>query len=582
MRYSRMFVRTQRDAPAGSDTASAALLARAGFTRQLGAGIYTMQPLGWRSARKIQQILREEMTAIGCEELLMPFAQPAELWRETGRWEAVGPEMVRFADRSGRTLVLAATHEEVATDLVRREVRSYRQLPVAFFQIQSKFRDEPRPRAGLLRAREFLMKDAYSFHATRADFEVFYAACHRAYLRIFARCGAPVTVVEASGGYMGSEQSHEFMLEAAAGEDVLLICPNGDYAANREIAAPTRASEDEDALPLEEVATPDASTIDAVAAFLGVGRERTLKAVFYEAQGRLVFVVIRGDFEVNVTKLGALLGVDELRPAGSELIAASGATAGYASPVGLRDVLVVADVSARVPNLVAGANRAGYHLRNVNLGRDYEPDMVAEIALVTAGMPCPVCGAPLTERRGIEVGNIFPLGTRYSEPLGARYLDEHGQEQTLIMGSYGIGVGRLLAALAEHTHDERGLSWPISVTPFEVQLVLLGADGPAREAAERLYGELQALGVDTLFDDREESAGVKFNDADLLGVPLRAMVGARSLAAGGVELKPRRDGPESVEILPLDDAAGLIAKRVRALHLALEDAARMAETRTLR
>lgn len=573
MRYSRMFVRTRRDAPAGSDTASAALLAQAGFTRQLGAGLYTMLPLGWRSARKIQQILREEMEAIGCEELLMPFVQPADLWQETGRWDKVGQEMLHTEDRAGRTLVLAATHEEVATDLVRREVRSYRRLPVAFFQIQSKFRDEPRPRAGLLRAREFLMKDAYSFHTTRADFDAFYAACHHAYLRIFARCGAPVTVVEASGGYMGSERSHEFMLEAAVGEDVLLVCPNGDYAANREIAAPAFAFVEEPALPLEEVATPDASTIEAVAAYLGVGRERTLKAVFYETQGRLVVVVIRGDFEVNVTKLGALLGAADLRPAGAELIAASGAAAGYASPIGLRDVLVVADVSARTPNLVAGANKPGFHLRNVNLGRDYEPDHVAELALVAAGMACPTCGAPLTELRGIEVGNIFPLGTHYSEPLGARYLDEQDQEHTIIMGSYGIGVGRLLAALAEHTHDERGLNWPISVAPFELQLVQLGTDDAARAAAEALYIDLQAAGVDTLFDDREESAGVKFNDADLLGMPLRVTIGARSLAAGGVELKPRAGGSESVEIIPLDDAARVIAARVQGLRKALLDAA---------
>jgi prolyl-tRNA synthetase len=372
---------------------------------------------------------------------------------------------------------------------------------------------------------------------------------------------------------MGSEQSHEFMLEAAAGEDVLLICPNGDYAANREIAVPSLSFEDEPGLPLEEVATPDAATIEAVANYLGVGRERTLKAVFYESRGQLVFVVIRGDYEVNVTKLGVLLGADDLRPAPAELIAASGAEAGYASPVGLRDVLVVADVSARAPNLVAGANKLGYHLRNVNLGRDYQADRVAKIALVEAGMPCPICGAPLTETRGIEVGNIFPLGTHYSGPLEARYLDEQGQQQTIIMGSYGIGVGRLLAALAEHTHDERGLNWPVSVAPFEVQLVLLGADASARAAAEEIYGALQNLGIDTLFDDREESAGVKFNDADLLGVPLRVTVGARSLAAGGVELKPRAGGPEGIEILPLDKAPAVIVERVRALHQALLSAA---------
>jgi prolyl-tRNA synthetase len=580
MRYSRMFVRTQRDAPAGADTASAALLTRAGFIRQLGAGIYTMQPLGWRSALRIESILREEMAAIGCEELLMPFAQPADLWQETGRFEGVGPEMVRFQDRAGRPMVLAATHEEVATDLVRREVRSYRQLPLAFFQIQSKFRDEPRPRAGLLRAREFLMKDAYSFHATRADFERFYNDCYRAYLRIFTRCGAPVTVVEASGGYMGSEQSHEFMLEAAAGEDVLLICPNGDYAANREIAAPVIEMTEAEPLPLDEVATPGAATIDAVADYLSVDRSRTLKAVFYESGGRLVFVAIRGDFEVNATKLSTLLGVDDLRPASAELIEASGATPGYASPVSLRNVMVVADVSARTPNLVAGANRVGFHLRNVNLDRDYQPELVAEIAAVTAGMPCPVCGAPLEERRGIEVGNIFPLGTRYAAPLRATYLDEHDQEQLIIMGSYGIGVGRLLAAIAEHAHDERGLIWPISIAPFDVHLVLLGREDEARVAANELYAALEANGIESLYDDREESAGVKFNDADLLGIPLRVTIGARSLAAGGVELKGRAQGPEGAEILPLESAVEALTERVMSLRRALLDAAAAAECRT--
>lgn len=559
MRYSTLLGRTLRDAPAGTDTASASLLIRAGFIRQLGAGIYSLLPLGLRSARKIETILREEMASIGCQELLMPFAQPADLWKETGRWQSVGDELVRFTDRAGREMVLAATHEEVATDLVRREIRSYRQLPVAFFQIQNKFRDEVRPRAGLLRAREFLMKDAYSFHATEEDFNRFYQECHEAYLRIFERAGIPVMVVESGAGYMGGWGSHEFMLESAAGEDVLLVCPNGDFAANREIAAVSVDIPDEEPEPLEEVATPDSMTIAAVAENLGVDTSRTVKAVFYDAGGRFVFVVIRGDLDVNEAKLQSVLDSGALRAATDSEIRATGAVPGYASPVGLDGITVVADLSAQSPNLVAGANREGYHLRNVNLGRDFQATVVADIAMAESGAPCPKCGTPLEERRGIEVGNIFKLGYKYSSALDARFLNENGAEELIIMGSYGIGVGRLLAAVAEHHHDERGLRWPASIAPFDAHVVVIGAGDEVRGATGELERRLKSVGLDALVDDREDSAGVKFNDADLLGIPWRITVSARSIKAGGFEVKHRAEDASKARTVDLDGLVDILS-----------------------
>lgn len=570
MRYSGLFGKTRRDAPAGTDTASAALLIRAGFVRQLGAGIHSYLPLGWRSIRKIERIIREEMERIDCHELAMPVVHPADLWQETGRWYDIGDELVRFTDRGEREMVLAMTHEEVATDLVRREVRSYRQLPVQFFQIQTKFRDEPRPRAGLLRGREFLMKDAYSFHTDRDDLQRFYDDCHRAYLRAFARCGIDVLVVESASGIMGGEGSHEYMLVADAGEDILLTCQSCGYAANREVARTTLPLPDETPALVEAVETPDATTIEAVATYLGVGRDRTAKAVFYEADGKLVFVVIRGDRSVNEIKLANLLGAARLTPASDELIRASGAVPGYASPVGLRDAVVVADESARAPNLVAGANREGYHLVNVNLGRDYKPDHVADVLMVEAGDPCPVCGSALDETRGIEVGNIFKLGTKYSAPLKATYLDENDEDRIMVMGSYGFGVSRMLAALAEHHHDDRGLRWPASVAPFEAHLVLIGNDEAARSVADAAYRELSAEGVEVLYDDRDESAGVKFADADLIGIPIRLTVSSRSLKAGGVEVKQRDQAPADAEVVALESVVAAVRRRLGVLRAALQ------------
>jgi prolyl-tRNA synthetase len=546
------------------------LLIRAGFVRQLGAGIHSYLPLGWRSITRIETIIREEMERIHCWELSMPVAQPADLWQETRRWYDIGDELVRFQDRAERDMVLAMTHEEVATDLVRREVRSYRQLPIQFFQIQTKFRDEPRPRAGLIRGREFLMKDAYSFHTDEADLQRFYDACHDAYLRAFRRCGIDVIVVAASSGIMGGSGSHEFMLEIEAGEDTLLICPDCGYAANREVATTTLPIPDEPLLPVEEVETPGAKTIEAVASFLGVGSDRTAKAVFYDADGRFVFVVIRGDRKVNEAKLALLLEANSLQSATDEMIRMSGAVPGYASPVGVHDALVVADMSATTPNLVAGANREGYHLRNTNLGRDYHADYVADILLVESGDRCPTCGGTLIEMRGIEVGNIFQLGTQYSAPLKATYLDANDQEHLIQMGSYGFGVSRMLAAVAEKHHDERGLRWPISIAPYDVHLVVLSADEGTRRDADELYAAMMDAGMDVLYDDRDETAGVKFADADLIGIPVRVTVSPRARKSGGVEIKRRDQDSKDAEIVALADTPDRTRAILNELRAALE------------
>jgi prolyl-tRNA synthetase len=558
MRYQGLLGRTLRDAPAGADTASAALLARAGYVRQLGAGIFSLLPLGWATVRRIEEIIREEMERINCWEVAMPVAQPADLWQETGRWAAIGSELVRFEDRGGRDMVLAMTHEEVASDLVRRELRSWRQLPIQFFQIQTKFRDEPRPRAGLLRGREFIMKDAYSFHASLDDLDRFYEECRLAYLRAFHRCGIDVIVAEAGAGIIGGHGSHEFTLLTPAGEDVLLVCPTGDYAANREVATCANdagTTEAVEQLPLEEVATPDATTIEQVAAFLGVEASQTLKCVCYASDGEVALIVIRGDLQVNEAKVQAALGTSDLRLADEAQIRALGSVPGYTSPLGLTGVRVLADPSAFAANLVAGSNRADTHVRNVNLGRDIVPTLVADVRVVVAGDACPVCGTPLEEQRGIEVGNIFKLGQYYARPLNIAFLDDSGEERLVEMGSYGFGVTRMMAAIAEAHHDEQGLRWPVSVAPVAVHLVALGNDPAVRDAAERVYVLLRLAGIATLFDDRGETAGVQFADADLLGAPLRLAVSKRTLAAhdgGAVELKRREHDKDQAQTVAID------------------------------
>ncbi len=563
MRMSSLFGRTLREAPGDVELPSHKLLLRGAFVRPLGAGIFSLLPLGYRVVRKAEAIIREEMDAIGGQELLMPVVHPAELWKETGRYQAVGPELTRFQDRGERDMVLAMTHEEVVTDLARSEISSYRQLPQIVYHLQTKWRDEPRARGGLIRVREFTMKDSYSLDRDEAGLDTAYQTHWHAYERIFRRCGVAFHVVGADTGMMGGTASHEFMAPSPAGEDIILLSPSGDYAANREVATFRRdAPPAEDLLPVEEVETPNATTIQALADFLGVPLARTAKAVFFKGDsGRLVFAVVRGDLDVNETKLRKACGEPNLTPATAEEIRAVGAEPGYGSPVGVSGAYVVADESVRdSPNLVAGANRPGYHLKHTNLGRDWQADTVADIASAEAGFPSPTDGAPLTAERAIEVGNIFKLGTRYSAALGATYLDDEGQSHPIVMGSYGIGAGRLVATVAEQRHDDKGILWPVTLAPYHVSLLWLGKadDAETVGAGDRLYAELTAAGVEVLYDDRADRAGVKFADAELIGCPIRLSVSSRTLARGEAELRPR--AAEESTFVPLAEVVPTVQR----------------------
>lgn len=568
MRLSRLFSQTLREAPADAEVASHQLLLRAGYIRQLGAGIFSYLPLARRAMNKIEAIMREEINAIGGQEITMPLVHPAEIWKETGRWGAVGSEMGRFKDKADHDMALAMTHEEVATDLARREIRSYRQLPQLVYHIRTKWRDDPRPRAGLICAREFTMLDSYSFDADWDGLDRQYQAHYRACFRIFERCGLPVIAVGADTGVMGGTMAHEYMYLTPIGEDMLLLCDACGHKANRQVARFRKLVADATEPPrsMEKVATPGVTTIEALAAFLNIPKSKTAKAVFMVAEPAdslpagaqpirpgarefFVFAVVRGDMDVNETKLARAVQARSLRPATVDEIHAIGAEPGYGSPVGVRGAYVVVDDAIpNSPSLVAGANEAGYHLLNVACGRDYQPALVCDIAAAQDGDACPECGAPLRASRGVKVGNIFKLGARYSEAMGASFLDKDGKARPLIMGSYGIGVGRLLACIAEEHHDEYGLKWPVSVAPCHVHLVSLrSADGSVEQTAGQIYAALWADGVETLWDDRDERPGVKFNDADLIGLPLRITVSERTLKAGGVEFK-RRGETESLPV----------------------------------
>jgi prolyl-tRNA synthetase len=586
MKMSRLFGTTLREAPAGAESDSHALLVRAGFIRQLGAGLFSSLPLAKRSLARIEALLRAEMNALGGQELSMPVVHPAEVWKSAGRWDSVGEELARFKDRRGRDMVLAMTHEEVATDLCRTEVRSWRQLPMLVYQIQTKFRDDPRPRAGLIRVREFTMKDSYSFDADEQGLDAQYRAHHAAYLGFFARCGLPAIPVGSDSGMMGGSVAHEYMYLTPVGEDTIVSCAGCGYRANRQVAGFMRAPVAGEPLrPMERVATPHCTSIEELAALLKVPASRTAKAVFMVATGgpggaaadgtpRFIFAVVRGDREVNETKLANAVKADALRPATEDEIRAVGAVPGYASPIGVSaEALVVVDGEAAAStNLVAGANQEGFHLLNVNVPRDYAAGLVCDIAAAAEGDACPRCGAPLSLARGVEVGNIFKLGTRYSAVIGATFQDAEGRERPVVMGSYGIGVGRLLACIAEEHHDGRGLAWPVTVAPFDVHVVpLAGPDAEAGKAADRARRALEEAGVEVLLDDREESPGVKFADADLIGIPVRLTVSARSLAAGGVEMK-RRDA-EAKEIVPEARLAERVKAELDAMRAELEAAA---------
>jgi prolyl-tRNA synthetase len=557
MRVSKLFFTSLRDNPAEAEMASHRLLVRAGYVRQLGAGIYSLLPLGFRVSQRIEQVIREEMDAIGGQEMEMPVVHPADLWRESGRYAKIGPEMVRFKDRGGRDMVLAMTHEEVVTDLLRDLVKSYRQLPMIVYHFQTKFRDEPRARGGLIRVREFVMKDSYTLDLDDAGLDHAYELHYGAYERIFERLGLETVAVGADVGIMGGSLAHEFMVLNDAGEDTLVLCESCDYAANQQIATVRKPEPPaEEPRPTEEVATPETPTIASLAALLGVGEDRTAKATFFvTGDGRLVTAIVRGDFEVNETKLSnAVKAIGGLRPAHAEEIEAAGMVPGYASPIGASGSLVVVDdLAARSPNLVAGANRHGYHLLNVNVGRDFTPDLVVDIANARAGDPCPKCGAAVVLRQGIEVGNIFKLGTDFTEKLGATYLAEDGARRLIVMGSYGIGLGRAMACIVEAHHDEKGIVWPAAVAPYAAHLVALSAskDPAVGEAAEALYQRLTDAGIEVLYDDRDESPGVKLTDAELLGMPVIVTISPRSLAAGGAEVTERASGQRSVR--PIDE-----------------------------
>ena len=561
MRVSNLLSKTLRQDPAEAEIASHRLMLRSGMISQVAAGVYAYLPLAQRSLRKIETVIRQEMDAAGGQELHMPALQPLETWHESGRDEAMGQVLLRLRDRRDRDLVLAPTHEEVVTGLVRSNVSSYRDLPLLLYQVQTKFRDEPRPRAGLVRVREFDMKDAYSFDFTEEGLDVSYRRMVEAYRAIFRRCGLPTLEVEADSGAIGGKDSHEFMLAAESGEDTVLTCPNCHYAANAERASfrkPPALQEPPEALEL--IPTPGATTIPQVASFVDVPTSQTLKAVFYVADGATVLVTIRGDLEVNEVKLKNHLHVKELRLATPEESKAAGFTVGSTSLIGIETVRRIADNSIEQgSNFVAGANKPDHHYKNVNYPRDFTVDGVTDVALAEAGHGCPVCGTSLDAVRGIEVGHVFKVGTFYSETLRADFLDAQGQRHPIIMGCYGIGLGRLLAAAIEQNHDERGIIFPVGIAPYQVHLLALNADNAEVVAtAEELYASLTAQGHEVLFDDRVESAGVKFNDADLLGMPVRLVVSPRNLKQSAVEVKSRRDAEG--ELVPLGEAEGAVAR----------------------
>ena len=653
MRLSQLFGSTLREAPSEADTVGHGLLLRAGYVRQLAAGIFTNMPLAQRTLRKIENIIREEMDAIGGQEMTMPVVHPADIWKETQRWYQVGDELTRFQDRGERDMVLAMTHEEVVTDIIRKDINSYRQLPKLIYQIQTKWRDEPRPRAGLIRTREFVMKDSYSLDIDNEGLDVQYRAHYQAYFNMYHRCGLDVVAVASDTGMMGGQLAHEFMYLTDIGEDTLLIDEASGYYANAEVAKFSKElSEWEEPKPLELVETPDCKTIDALAKFLNIPKSKTAKAVFMMASAKrlnveiissirsyvryehdlligdpsaeriylncggdigldepytmmvngrnlingmpgsielnsteidnlltekrknpseyiekFVFAIVRGDMEVNLIKLANVTKAKELRPATEEEIRAIGAEPGYGSPIGVKDCLIVVDDAIpQSPNLVAGANKEGYHHLNTNVHRDYQPDIIADIALAQDGDTAPDGKGALKAVRGVEVGNIFKLGTRYSQSMGATYTDEDGNNIPVVMGSYGVGVGRLLACIAEEFHDENGLILPISVAPYQVHIV--GLKG-AEDTAEQVYGDLLRQGLEVIYDEREERPGVKFNDADLIGVPIRLTVSKRSLENGGVEYKLRRESDR--EIVPMDDLMDRIRDDIEMLETEIHE-----------
>lgn len=552
MRLSKMHLKTLREVPNEAEIPSHILMMRTGMIRRLASGVYGFMPLGWRSIRKVEEIIREEMDRTGAQEILMSAVQPAELWQDSGRWFAYGPELWRVKDRHGRDFCLGPTAEEIFTDIVRTDVTSHRQLPMNLYQIQTKYRDEARPRFGLMRSREFIMKDSYSFDKDYEGLDKSYQEMYDAYTTIFERCGLTFRPVEADTGAIGGSNSHEFTAFSEVGESEIAFCEHCDMAATVERAECVDApASDAAELPLEEVHTPGTKTIEEVANFLGMDQTQTMKALLFVTydeemkENGYVAAFVRGDRELNMIKLVNALGIPEhsIEFADEEkMSAATGCVGGFTGPVGLHDCTIVVDSELPgLKNLCAGANKTDYHVKNVNYGRDYKGDIVVDIKNLKEGDPCPVCGAPVKHTRGIEVGQVFKLGTKYSEAMGATYKDENQKDQLIVMGCYGIGVTRTVAAVIEQHHDENGIIWPMSVAPYHVIITLMKPDDETQAAvAERIYKELGDAGVEVLLDDRKERPGVKFKDADLLGIPVRITVG-RGAADGLVEYKLRRD-----------------------------------------
>ncbi len=575
MRFSKYFVPTYKEVPADAEVISHQLMLRAGMIRKLTSGIYTYLPAGLKSIKKVENIIREEMNRAGAIEILMPAVQPGELWEESGRWDYYGRELLRFKDRHNRDACLGPTHEEVITDLVRKEIHSYKQMPINFYQIQTKFRDEIRPRFGLMRGREFIMKDAYSFDISEENANQSYEAMHEAYTRIFQRCGLKFRAVEADTGTIGGSFSHEFMVLAETGEDQIINCLACDYAANlerAEVKMPDSRPEPESIgmKSVEEVETPDIKTVEEVTAFLSISPDQLIKTLIFVADGEVVAALVRGDHEINEAKLKTFLGAQSVELADAGLVSeTTGAPMGFAGPVGLKAKIVADHAIKGMKNCVAGGNKADLHLKNVNLERDFKVNTFGDLRIITAKDTCPRCGGQIRFGKGIEVGHIFKLGTKYSEALKAVFLDEAGKEQPIIMGCYGIGVGRTVAAAIEQNHDKDGIIFPAPIAPFEVTILPLQMhESSVVETAETIYSALLDSNMDVLLDDREGRAGIKFNDADLLGIPLRVTVGLRGVKNGQVELKLRSE-PDSVNV-PIKDAAAVILGKVKDLYDSLK------------
>ena len=560
MRVSELFLATQREIPADAEIPSHRLMLRAGLIRKMASGIYSFMPMGYRTYRKVEAVIREEMDKAGAQELIMPALLPAEAYQGSGRWEKFGPEMFRLTDRGGRSFCLGPTHEEPFTEAVRDSIRSYKQLPVTLYQIQHKYRDEKRPRFGVIRAREFVMKDAYSFDVDEAGLDISYNKMYDAYRAIFDRLGLDYTIVDADSGAMGGSGSQEFMVKSEVGEDAICYCDECGYAANEEKAGWTRGpAEEAEELAIEKIHTPDVKTIEELCGYLNCGPDAFVKTILYNIDGKFVAAMCRGDRDINETKLGNLYDATEMELAAfADVEMITGAKVGFAGPVGLKqkiDIVVDPEVTG-MKNFVVGACETDYHFKNVNIGRDFEADTVADITNAKEGDICPKCGkGKLAMARGVEVGHIFKLGTKYSDALGCVYLDNNGKEHSMVMGCYGIGVSRVLAAIIEQYHDDDGIIWPSIVAPYKVIVVPTKAnDEEIMGVAEKIYGELTKAGCEVLIDDRNERPGVKFKDADLLGIPLRITVGRRA-GEGIVEVK-RRDSSETSEIT-VDEAVGL-------------------------